>query len=191
MIRNMTEMDIPVVIKEWNDNMNFVKYVPGPYLDCSAPVEGAISKTNKKKKGNTMCYDCECAPMERSLDQQRLDHLQSRLYAVTDKKDRDLQRAYGLRDNEPPTTLADLFKRIEEKKYVVDEDKLGKTQYYFGDLLRWIRWRDPAVKPDQVGYDKVWEEVQKERDATLDVIMVSDAKAGLEALQAFEAKTFT
>jgi hypothetical protein len=158
-------------------------------LDCDTPQEATINKMSKKKKGNTMCYDCDGGYGRATVEEQRIQHLRDRLSIVNYEKDRKLMKAYGLMDDDIPATLDEMIERLTSGKFVVPEDKKKRVSY-LTNIVSWIEWRDPEVKRDKEGYKEASEKLSKAFNETLDTIVISDPKAGLEALQAFENTEF-
>lgn len=126
------------------------------------------------------------APVSEATTQRQ--HLLNRLYDIDDAKYAPLRTHFKVDPVEGPKTLKDLFQKIKDGDYTVDEKFLEKKQYSALDALYHVRWTKEVA--DQKGYEAAVEAVKKDYKATKDTIMIADPKEGLEALRAFEAKTF-
>lgn len=157
--------------------------VPHPQ---EAPAKDLGQKNPGKRKKN-MCYDCDTPMTEAQL---KREHLTSRLYQEQETKYDELRRAFGLQDDPYPTSYADFLQRIKDGKYVISEESLKKNPYAGYSYANVIRWRDPALKEDEDGFKAATKKLDAAYRDAEDIIVVFDEKAGLEALKAFEAKTF-
>ena len=62
--------------------------------------------------------------------------------------------------------------------------------YFYESISRFIHWEDPALKPDQAGYDaaeKLMDSAWKDAQRT---IRIGTPTEGRKALEEFEAKSF-
>lgn len=117
------------------------------------------------------------------------DYLASELRTVSATKRIDAEKTFGLRDDDRPNTFTQLLARITSGKYTIDDKYKDRNTY--GCPTEYIRWRDPAVKEDQAGYDAFVKAVQVAATATERTIKIAEPAAGLDALIAFEAMTFS
>lgn len=125
------------------------------------------------------------------------DYLNRRVGEINRIHDRDLAKQFHLGENTQPKTYKEMIDWIKNDKYEIDK-KLAKRidsyvdddGVYFGTFLDAIIWTGCGFKVDREGYDTAHEALCKARRETLDVINVSDAAAGLKALQEFEAWTY-
>jgi hypothetical protein len=124
-------------------------------------------------------------------DATQKNYLQSRINTLYWSKYSDLQRAFGLANDERPTTAKDLIDRITAGKYVLrdDSDYQEDFDYDFGGLFG-IIWRDPSVKKDRDGFNKANDALEAAKQDAIDLIVISDAATGLKAVQDFATKTF-
>lgn len=135
-----------------------------------------------------------CAPQS-EISEQRA-YLLDRLSTIGWQKRDDERKPFGLKDDEEPKTIKERKERIAAGKYTfkfyVDEDgdydEEGENYYGVGKVT--LRWRDPAVKEDQKGYDAAMEKLEKDLTSYRDTIHIMDAETGLKALQEFESKTY-
>lgn len=113
-------------------------------------------------------------------------YLEKRLYEVYHDKREPLEAKFGLTDDPYPQDGKDLAQRIKDGKFIirgVDTDEQIPSYYGTYDL---IRWRDPAKKADQEGFDAAKADLKEKRQAALDTIKIDDVKAGLEAVKSLE-----
>lgn len=142
-------------------------------------------KVKGKKKGTTMYYDdCDCCNSSSLSPEKR--HLVNRVNEVYNGLEFDeVAKVFNLRDDDPPSTPNEFVQRIKDGKITVQKDK-GDASMHFGYILQYIRWRDPAVQPDEAGAKKAREALHKLYNETMDTVMVSDLDKGLTALKEFE-----
>lgn len=152
---------------------------------CCEPKQMAPRKA-KGKKAMRYDYDLD-AYVSESEDQTKRAYLQNRLEGQSYAKDIELQKQFGLMDDDAPTTPTELVERIKEGKYAINKEYEDKKVY---DPARYIRWRDPSVKEDKEGYTLALKAKDKASTATLDQIKIANPEAALKALQDFEAATF-
>lgn len=120
------------------------------------------------------------------------DHLLNRVERAAAEKKEPLLRAFGLQDDDSPRSLKDFFARINAGKYIIPTDEKALTREYWGlsDVVDEIRWRDPAVKEDQAGFDAAVKAVRKAQNDAADEIIVKTPVEGLQVFRDFQAKTF-
>lgn len=129
----------------------------------------------KQEQENTM-ITTNTIPAEKTYLANRLDH--------SFYKARDAQPTkFGLTDDERPRTANELVARITAGTYIVNKDR-GDSRAY--DPMDNIRWRDPKVVEDKVGYAAAEKVLKLAYTAAKDQIIVKDIDTGLTALQAFE-----
>jgi hypothetical protein len=158
------------------------------------PTQPAVSfpaPASKKKKDKNMSRrydeDTDCyydtLPAQ-TAEQQAKDRLILRAndlqWPATDK----LAREFGMADDDAPTTFKDFLERIKKGKYVMS-DKIKEDQKLWHPE-QYIRWRDPAVKEDQAGYEAALEKFNKQMRDTIDEIYVLTPEEGLKALRKLE-----
>jgi hypothetical protein len=140
-----------------------------------------VQKQEKEEGKTNMCYQTK-----QSREDRQTSYANDRIYSISLEKDRDLRKAYGLDNDSPPVTFNELMDRLNAGKYVIAEDKKDKRSYDIGGL-GYVRWRDPAVKEDQAGYEAALEKLSAARTAAEDAVTLGDAAAQLQALKDFEA----
>ena len=132
------------------------------------------------------------APAPVNPEAQARDHLIRRANNASDDKQAKMRQTFGLDDDQEPETLKDFFQRIKDGKYVIptDETALNRRHWSTSRILEEIRWRDPAVKEDEAGYQAARDKMFAALQDTKDEIIVKTPAEGLESLRAFQAKTF-
>jgi len=156
-----------------------------------------VPTSMKKKEENTMntlnIVASAAQSSAQTFEHEAREYLRNRLSKTYWTKTEDLRPSFGLEDDSPPKTPKEVIERITSGMYMLPEEP--EDDFAQGDLggeswyQPWnsIRWRDPAKKKDRDGYNLALKTLAKDRDATQDIIMTSDGKAGLEALQKFES----
>ncbi len=128
----------------------------------------------------------EAANMQ-TIEQTQKYYLNDRADSTFFKKEVELQEAFFL-SNTAPRTIEELIARIKGGKYQPPKDDVAKQKMYSGYLVDKIDWREKPA--DRDGYEKAVVALNVSLTKTKDKIMVSDAKEGLAALEAFESATF-
>jgi hypothetical protein len=149
-----------------------------------AAIMGNLMVDTPQKKETTMYKD------ERTEAQQAKDYLISSLDNVIRQKETEAYEAFNL-DYCGPKNFGELRAAVKEGwvqvdpnfKDVADNMPLGRGTDY-------LLVRDPAKAPDREGYDAAKKEIRKEASEVKDQIVVMGPEKGLEALNAFKAKTF-
>lgn len=130
---------------------------------------------------------------EEKMDQTSIQrkHLYERARDVQGTKWLELRKLYRIDDDEAPKTMDDLLARLKDGKFVFDNEKYKDREFYYAsDIISRVRWRDPNAPADKAGFAAAEELLNKAFTALTDEIIVSDPKDALEALKAFEAKSF-
>ena len=113
---------------------------------------------------------------------------------IRSNKNRELHTAFGLTDDDGPNTFEDFVNRIKGSQFVVparNRDKLNEPGAFSSRYLSdWIRWRDPQLKEDKVGYSSAYDEMDKEYQKTRRRVQVMPLTELPELLEAFEDKDF-
>lgn len=146
-----------------------------PAVYAAVPVQ---QECKKEKTMNNMIIN------QSDPDQNKVEYLIDRLSAVIKDKLQDARRKYGLTDDEEPRNGQEYVDRILSGKYIVE----NKTSSWLPPSS-YIRWCDPAVKPDQTAYEKVRDALNELRTSTEDEIRIKSPADGLVALRAFESTT--
>jgi hypothetical protein len=115
------------------------------------------------------------------------EHLTERLSNAANAKVSAARRAFGLENDDRPRTPQSFIDRILAGKFVIPEDRKNHNTY---DPTDHIIWRDPAIKKDEDGYAAAKTAIDAASDDVMDIIIVKGNEAGLEAVNAFKAKTF-
>lgn len=132
-------------------------------------------------------------PPQQDPTQKGKDHLLQRAAQAQNTKWNELRKAYNLVPDEEPETFKDFIDRIKDGKITIDltEKEQAERKFYSAErILEEIVWQDPARKPDVDGFEKANESLRQAYNDISDEIIVKTPEAGLEALRAFQAKTF-
>lgn len=157
--------------------------------DIPQPVATPQMQTCIQKGKQAMYYDddCECSSPW-SAERTAQMHLADRLETIRSKKYRELEKAYGLRDDDAPATPNELLKRIADGKFYIPEDRKNDRNY---DPLRYFLWRDPSVKKDPDGFNKAFETLDAAKTKVEDAIYVKSSFDALAAVEDFESTQFS
>lgn len=151
---------------------------PEKKASCNpTPIKGFV------KKEKRMRYDDFDRPIAETEAEAKRAYLADRAMGVYYKIDADLEKAFGLKNDDAPTTVSDLVKRIKENKFEIKKDR--EDEYTFNPLSL-ITWRDPNVKKDKDGYKAAKALLEKKQTEVADIIAIGDAKDALDAIKAFE-----
>lgn len=174
---------------------NTAECMPEPFPVCPKKEEGK----------NPMRYDTVTvapsisidAPAGKSeIDTQR-EYLINRLYEISKGIRSNLRKDFHLDGPHSPWNYKQLIDAIKNDKFkltdyakevdeAIERKETGEDRWFDYGVFAGIEWTD-FPKADYKGFDKAVNALEKARTDTVDIIMVSDAKAGLEALKAFEA----
>jgi len=145
----------------------------------------------KQEEGNNpMNYATATVTAATTETQDQRKYLEKRLQCVFYEKEAPLYADFGLGDDDPPRTPKELEDRIKAGKFIVKGKKTdgldADDDFYYGNWSNLIRWRDPAKKADQDGYEAARTALSNARQEALDIIKIKDVEAGLEAVKALE-----
>lgn len=112
--------------------------------------------------------------------------LEYRLNDIYVTKKNELRKKFGLIDDDEPKNPKEMDERIKAGKFIIKGLNDDKPRNWFC-WYEALRWRDPAVKEDQDGFDAAKKDLKKAFVETQDIIAIKDPEAGLEAMKAFEA----
>lgn len=153
----------------------------GDILGCTkaAPI---LEMVKQEETETTMCdFD------ERTEAQQAKDYLIKSLNQTMWNKRAEAEKTFNL-DIQRPATVGELREAIKNGFFVVPEKYEDKHDvYYWSDF---ITYQDPAKTPDPDGYKAALKQIDADASDVKDQIVVFGPEKGLEALNAFKAKTF-
>lgn len=146
-----------------------------------------LQKQEQEEKDKVMKYANASAMVVQTIDnnpdQAAKSHLQTRVMHTYWLKDLELQKNFGLMDDDCPTDANEIVARVKAGKYTITEPKEDWQSAQF-------RWRDPAAKTDRDGYRAAKKLLDAAQAKALDEIVVLFPEQGLEAFRTFEATTF-
>lgn len=150
---------------------------------------GYAKPTSKSyaKKENTMNIAASTTIAATPTDQRQRDYLLGRLESISYDKHSGFYKHFKLDPVEFPKTFKELVEKIKADDFFMEEKRMDQKMSIYS-IMDYVRWTKD--KPDQAGYDKACEELKKAQQATKDLIIISEPKDGLKALNDFEAKTF-
>lgn len=155
-----------------------------PY-NIPAPANYPTKKGKKMSRYYDEYNDCYVDQPQSDTADAR-SYFKNRIAQISNEKGYALRKQFGLQDDEAPKTMEDLVKRIQDGKYSIPKEYEGKILY---DPTRYIKWRDPAVKEDQAGYDAAEYTFEKEADKARDAVMSQPFDKVAETVQALETWT--
>lgn len=130
--------------------------------------------------------------MENQTLRSERNHLQNRLWSIYEDKKHQAMKDFGLLHDNPPHSWPDLLKRIEDKKFVLDEkdvNRADRQKDWYGPFYG-VTWKDPDKVEDQEGFDAWAEKLETARARVLDDTAILEPKEALDSLRAFETATF-
>lgn len=163
--------------------------------DCFAPCTKAacpeLTKfhfgvpVKKQEEENLMNYASATVQAGTTETQDQRKYLAGRLEDVYRAKRSPLEAQFGLIDDDAPQSAEDFKARISEGRFTLRDAKdMGR---YFYNWTEALRWRDPAKKADDAGFEAARKELKAEKQKALDIIKIDEPKAGLDAIKALEA----
>lgn len=84
-----------------------------------------------------------------SIEAEQREIVRSTLRTFKYAKANELEKQFGLTDDEAPRTAAEFIERITSGQYTVDEKYKDERTY---SPSQFIRWRDPSKVEDRAGY---------------------------------------
>lgn len=153
-----------------------------------------VSTQEETKKDNPM-YANACAVsapvvnIPNPEDDQRA-YLRDRLYTEYRTKWWELRRKYGIDKGDQPEDRFQMVEWVKKGWYTLKEtDSDNDDDDYYG-FSYGITWGDPAIKKDTEGFKLAEEKLDKARQSTKDLIVISTPASGLKALNDFVSQTF-
>lgn len=164
------------------------------FADCPTVCTAEAKKPYPKQEGITpmnyanVANAVVTAPPSDAAMQRK--YLEQRLHDIYYTKRDPLEAKFGLTDDDAPRTPKEFKERMDAGKFQIrgidiDKDKGDQFRYWHWTDL--IRWRDPAVKADQEGFDAAKKDLKAKRQAALDIIKIGEPADGLKAIQELEA----
>lgn len=162
-----------------------------------AGVMANVLHETRAEKEPAMNYAHACvnvpAPMgdQRTGAQQAKDYLILSLNQEVETKLAQASKSFGLQ-GDYPRTLADIQKYLDKGWVKIHEhlvEDYGEDYVPFS-MYDAIIWKNPDFKVDKKGFNEAEKSIRKEASDVKDQIVVFGAEKGLEALNAFKAKTF-
>lgn len=140
-----------------------------------------VEQAEKEQEGNI--------PMNCNTNSER-SYLQSRISNI--RYGKSFRALFNIDANPYPQTYKDLIDWIKADKFTLDTKKTARIDLavadgeFFGSVFDGIDFT-ALPTPDRTGYDKAVKDDLAQYQAALDVIMTSDATAGLKALNDYAA----
>lgn len=150
----------------------------------TVPKQEGITPMNYANVANAVV---SAPPSDTSIQRK---YLEGRLQDIYYTKRDPLEAKFGLTDDDAPRTPKEFKERMDAGKFQIrgiDIDKDKGEQYRYWHWTDLIRWRDPAVKADQEGFDAAKKDLKAKRQAALDIIKIGEPADGLKAIQELEA----
>lgn len=160
--------------------------------DFDIPAPTPYGKTSVKTAQANIDLQVNMPPAKDPSETARNRLLERAGQASYEKRD-EMRKAFNLIDDREPETLKDFIQRIKDGKFVTDLTEKEMAERTFWDLDRMfeeITWRDPARPADEAGFEAANVLLTNALNDVSDEIIVKTPEAGLEALRAFQAKTF-
>lgn len=164
------------------DFTNGFSLAPIAPQDCAKDCSSASVPCATKKQGNKPMY----IDNDKHIESSKVNYLTSRAENVYYDQERNILKAFGLVNDEAPSTATELVKRIQDGKYVVKAENAERIVF---DPTRYITWRDPAVKEDKEGAKAANVVLRKLLTDTNDAIAIGTPAEGLAAVKALDAWT--
>lgn len=166
-----------------------VKPTPAVSLGCTSTIMGI----------NYNMYVIDDIPDNKEEENSMTDFYHERNYLINRvnniswEKERELYDIFKMDADPSPKTYKELIDAIKNDKFKLDAKITKKVDcavennefYLFGDAFNGIIW--DGERADFEGYKAATRELNKRKQAALDVIETQDPAAGLKALQDFEA----
>lgn len=125
------------------------------------------------------------------------DYLARRVETVYYELEAGLAKQFHLHGNTNPPTYKQMIDWVKNDKFTLDVkitakiDAIEADEPYYGSFLDGIVWNGAGFSADREGYNVARKVLVTARTTARDIVMTQDATAGLAALNAFEAWTYT
>lgn len=138
----------------------------------------------QKPIGNNPMY----VDNDKHIESSKINYLIERAGSAFYEANQKITEAFHLENDPAPMTAAELVKRVQDGKFLLNDDTKNKSQY---EPARYIQWRDPALPADQVGAKAAREVLEKLFQDTKDTIAIGTPAEGLAAVKTLDAWTPT
>ncbi len=147
----------------------------------NAPTQEKSVPCQKKEK--TMYVD-----NDKHIESSKINYLSDRLDGIYYTIDGRLKKQFGMVNDPAPETAEDFIKRVQDGKFVLNDETKKKNVY---DPSRYIVWRDPSVKEDTEGFKAAKKQYDEAARKVRDTIAIGTPAEALEAIYKLEAWTPT
>lgn len=157
------------------------------FLDCCSQAPASVPYDSKKEQN--MSYNqlnVVSTSANESLESSQRSYLSGRASDIYYEQNANLQRTYGLADDEYPENIGEALDRIVTGKFVISDKDRTRSTYALTD---YIRFRDPAVKEDSAGYKVASEALMTKWTAVRDSAQLDPIADAKKVLQKFESTT--
>lgn len=161
-----------------------------PKAAACGPEITASEITRREKNMNAIYAQATNTINHVSDEQKQREYLIGRLDEIFRTKNSDLEVVFGMKEVRP-RTVNELIEFISKGKYELRDGYLDTPDWYSMDsFLCYFDWKDPSIKNDPEGYKAARKVMDLARTETQDCIKIKSPEAGLDAMQAFEKRTF-
>lgn len=120
------------------------------------------------------------------MEQNQRNYLERRIIDVQEDKDIELNRVFGLSDDESPKTAEEFVQRIQDGAFTL-RDKMNSWGHTFHDR---VRWRKPDVVEDRAGYEAAEKRLDAAKDTLVDQARLYSIAEATKAFEAFKSANF-
>lgn len=124
---------------------------------------------------------------EQAVDIQQKNYLAGRANEIFYDLRSKMRGQFHMDAPDSPSSPKELYERLTKGEFTVEKADSDKS-FGWDSWTTYFSWR--TQPRDEVGYRAARKLLDKALTETKDAIIVKDAEGGLEALKAFEAKTF-
>lgn len=148
------------------------------------------AKTLPVNNGENPMY-VDYVSSDKHTESAKTNYLLQRFSNVKSKIRTDLYKQFGLLNEDQPANAQELVDRITSGKYILPtekEEELMRQVYYCGhNVLNSIKWRDPAIVEDKVGFKAAEDQLDLDANDVHDAIMLKTSDEALAAIKTFES----
>jgi len=153
------------------------------------PIVPQVVEKKEKKMFNRTCYDgindCDQTVSLNTESVQR-DYILGRLAIENDAHYNNLEKQFGLVNDQYPKTAQSFVDRILTGKYILKDNK---DEPVFDPSNR-IIWRDPSIKEDRPGFDAAVKVLDTAYKSAKDTVVLGTLDEGKATLSAFQQWTY-
>jgi hypothetical protein len=170
---------------------------------CTAAVPAPCVGYKEPKKQEKKMYDLDMDYSETNnltADERKAQFLSQSLQTAASRKRGEAWSAFHMDGTDAPKSPKEFVDFIKEGKFQFSKaflnddgtwrDEEDHPYFYSDSMQRFLKWDDPAQRPDKKGWEAASEKIHAATTTAERAIVVGTPAEGLKALEEFEATIF-